>query len=123
MRLISIACLAVIIAGCAKSKETPPIEPELAKQLYAGEVVFIEHCISCHTESRKDIPSLAPNNPTVVGEKARLLSIFLKHNDLDSLTDDDISHVLTYVRNTLGNSAEPITLVDVSAARNPDVVQ
>jgi mono/diheme cytochrome c family protein len=36
----------------------------------------------------------------------------------DKLTDSELAHVLTFIRNTWGNAAEPVTAHDVSAVRH-----
>ncbi len=121
MRMIVLAYLAILFAGCAKSKEAPPIAPVLAKQLYAGEIVFIEHCSVCHNDSRPTIPKLAAPNPMVAGEKAPLISILTSGNTNHALelTDEEIADVLTFVRNSSGNNAGGISDLDVKAVRKP----
>jgi mono/diheme cytochrome c family protein len=36
----------------------------------------------------------------------------------DKLTDSEMAHVLTFIRNTWGNAAEPVTTRDVSSVRS-----
>jgi mono/diheme cytochrome c family protein len=36
----------------------------------------------------------------------------------DKLTDSELAHVLTFIRNAWGNAAEPVTAHDVSAVRH-----
>jgi len=117
MRLLSVACLAIVIAGCASKNASTTdevaIDPVLAKDLYAGEVVYIEHCASCH-----QLSALA-KTPTVVGDKKSLLSI----HPFDSLETGEIASVLTFIRNSFGNKSESITLQDVQAFRSPTATE
>ena len=112
MRLIIATCVALSIAACSfKSKEPDSIGPALSKELYNGEVVFIEHCASCH-----QLSSLA-TRPVVTGDKNLLLAT----HPFDSLKTEEIASVLTYVRNSFGNKADMITIDDVNNFKNPPV--
>ncbi len=110
MRFVIAACAALTIGGCtSKSKEQDAVGPALAKELYKGEVVFIEHCSSCHQ------PSTLAAKPIVTGSKNSLLAV----HPFDSLKDAQIASVLTFVRNSFGNKADMITIEDINNYRNP----
>lgn len=110
MRLLIVACVALTTASCtSKSKESDAVGPTLAKQLYAGEVVFIEHCTSCH-----QLQTLS-GKPILTGDKNALLAV----HPFDSLKDEEIASVLTFVRNSFGNRADMITIEDVKNFKNP----
>jgi mono/diheme cytochrome c family protein len=117
MRLIILACLAAMVAGCAKSKEAPPITPALSKQLYAGEIVYVQYCSSCHHEDGSGAPSIMANNPVVIGDKTALINIIVKGNanhTFEGITDAEIANVLTYIR---GGQVASVDSVEVASGR------
>jgi len=101
-----------------------------------GDSVYTAYCLACHQVNGSGNPGMYPplkTNATVVGDKNDLILIVLKglsgavevngvtytqamppHN---FLTDSQIADVLTYVRNSFGNSAEIITPEDVKTVR------
>lgn len=102
-----------------------------------GEKVYETHCIACHLKNGTGIPGHYPplsENPEVNGDKEYLISVMLyglsgdkiimgqRYNLVmvphDFLTDDQISDVLTYIRNSWGNSAGRVTLQEVRKRRN-----
>lgn len=141
MRLISVACLAIILAGCASKNnesttEEPPVDAALAKTLYAGEVVYIQYCATCHMS---DGSGAAPMNPPLIktsrilGDKDILIDVIVnglqnaevegkKYNNampsFSQLKDDEIASVLTFIRNSFGNKADMITIEDVTNFKN-----
>ncbi len=117
----------------------PPVleNPEpIAPELYAGKRVYDKYCVSCHMNTGRGAPGMNPplnGVPLVTGDKRVLISIVLNgltqpmvikgetysntmaaHN---FLTDQQIADVLTYVRNTFGNKAEPVTAEEVKKLR------
>lgn len=110
MRLVIIACIALAIAGCkSKEPEQSSIDPALSKILYAGEVVYIENCATCH-----QLDSLV-KRPIVNGDKKALLSV----HPFDTLKVEDVSNVLTFIRNSFGNRGDMISIEDVKTFKNP----
>jgi mono/diheme cytochrome c family protein len=101
-----------------------------------GEKIYKTYCGSCHQNNGKGasdrFPPLAANS-WVSGDKPRLIDIVLRGlegpimvNDIpfngfmpqhSFLTDEDIAAVLTYVRNSFGNHATPVTAEEVGARR------
>lgn len=102
-----------------------------------GKYVFESQCGACHVSNgsgiRNMIPALA-NNPQVNSpDPASLLNVVLKGSDgplthanptaagmpaFDwKLSDENIADALTYVRNSWGNAAAPITAETVAKAR------
>ncbi len=114
----------------------PPanIPPELIK----GKQVFGKNCAACHQASGQ---GLAPLFPPLAGSDwvnadghARIIRIVLNglqgpikvsgkdyNNNMvpwkDSLKDDEIANVLSYVRNTWGNKGSLVTPEEVKAIR------
>lgn len=102
----------------------------------AGKKVYNQTCLSCHMADGSGVPGLNPplaKTEWVLGDKKRLINIILKGlNDpievngeeyanpmpaQPNLTDQQIADVLTYVRNSFGNKATPVTAAEVKAQR------
>ena len=101
-----------------------------------GKKVYTQYCATCHQLDGGGVPGLNPpleKTPYVLGTKTKLIRIVLKgmntHEEIDGetysntmaphnhLTDQQIADVLTYVRNSFGNKAIPITPGDVKYVR------
>ena len=101
-----------------------------------GKKVYTQYCISCHQLDGGGVPGLNPpleKTSYVAGSKTRLIKVILKglntHEDIDGetysntmpplnyLKDQQISDVLTYVRNSFGNKATAVTPGDVKYIR------
>ncbi|MCG2460231.1 cytochrome c [Flavobacteriaceae bacterium F89] len=103
-----------------------------------GKVLYAEHCLSCHQEDGGGAGNMNPpliQTSYVLGDRATLIKVLLNgmsqeeidgesyYNVMPSfsyLTDTDIAHVLTYVRNSFGNNASAITVEDVAEVRKED---
>ena len=101
-----------------------------------GRTVYEQNCLACHMEDGSGVPNMNPplkKTQWVLGDKKRLIGVVINglndeividgetyHNPmpgLDYLTDQQISDVLTYVRNSFGNKAAPVTPQEVKAFR------
>lgn len=101
-----------------------------------GKKVYASYCITCHQVDGGGVPGLNPpleKTSYISGSKTRLIRIVLKgldtHEEIDGetytntmaplnyLTDQQISDVLTYIRNSFGNKATAITPGDVKYVR------
>lgn len=101
-----------------------------------GKKVYTQYCVSCHQADGGGVPGLNPpleKISYVLGSKSKLISVLLKgmnsHEEIDGetysnsmppfpfLTDQQISDVLTYIRNSFGNKATAITPGDVKSIR------
>ena len=116
--------------------EEDSVAVEVAEELLAGKQVYTSFCQGCHMENGSGVPGLNPPlNETdwVTGDKQRLIQVILKglnepieirgetyQNVMAShsfLSDEQIADVLTYLRQSFGNEAGPITLEEVAAER------
>jgi mono/diheme cytochrome c family protein len=105
-------------------------------ELMAGKQVYDKFCVQCHMNNGKGAPGMNPplsGVDLVTGDKAAVIKIILNglsepmvingetyNNAMPShafLNDQQIADVLTYVRNTFGNKAEPIMPEEVAAVR------
>jgi mono/diheme cytochrome c family protein len=101
-----------------------------------GKQVYQDACLACHQADGGGVPAMNPSlvkTKWVLGEKAILVRIILQgmtgaqevNGDTyrnvmapkSDLTDQQIADVLTYVRNSFGNNATPITATEVKAIR------
>jgi len=119
--------------GISKAGSLPQIPPEVMKH---GEEVYNSFCLACHQKDGSGNPGMYPplnETKTVNGNKEKLIEIVLEglsgeievkgrmydqvmvpHN---FLTDQQIAVVLTYIRNSFGNSAPRITKKEVAEVR------
>lgn len=101
-----------------------------------GKKLYTQYCASCHQPDGGGVPGLNPpleKTSYVLGSKTKLIRIILKglntHEEIDGetysnnmapfnyLTDQQISDVLTFVRNSFGNKASAVTPGDVKYVR------
>jgi glucose/arabinose dehydrogenase/mono/diheme cytochrome c family protein len=113
--------------------ENPERVPD---ELLAGKRVYDKFCVQCHMSNGKGAPGMNPplaGVNIVTGDKKQVINVILKglsepmvingetyNNAMPShafLNDQQIADVLTYIRNTFGNSAEAIKPEEVKAAR------
>ena len=111
-------------------------EEELDEALLPGKQVYQTYCASCHMMSGKGAPGMNPpliDTDWVVGDKERLIKVILNglndpieikgeiyQNIMAShafLTDQQIADVLSYIRNSWGNSASYVTVEEVAETR------
>jgi mono/diheme cytochrome c family protein len=108
---------------------------ELQLSIGRGKIVYEQNCLSCHQSDGTGVPQLTPplvKTSFTLGDKGRLIDIVLKglkNVDIDgegyenpmpafeSLTDQKIADVLTYVRNNFGNVASMVKAEEVAKER------
>ncbi len=117
------------VAGAQQADEGPPDPMVLGKRVY-------NNCISCHQTDGQGMEGSYPplvGSDWVLGSKVRLSAILLHglegeievlgetYNDVmppwSHLSDLQIASVLTYVRNSWGNEAEPVAEALVADVR------
>jgi len=109
------AAEAETVAGKVPSKD------ELMKQ---GEGVYKANCAACHQASGEGMPPSFPSlhgSPVIKGAPATLVAQVLNGKNLmppfKHLSDADIAAVITYTRNSWGNSGDAVLPAAVAAAR------
>ena len=126
-----------VLAGVDASARTRQPATTAATPRDAATAALVEQgrsafalCAACHQADGRGLPALAPplaGNPRVVGPPDVLIDIVLRGRDedpaypsmppLSALTDDQLSAILTYVRQAWGNAASPISPETVKARR------
>lgn len=101
-----------------------------------GKAVYAKYCLTCHQKDGSGVPKLNPpliNTTYVTGNKTKLIEWVLTgskenvpidgkyySNNMpaqNSLSDQQIADVLTYIRNSFGNKASAITATEVKTVR------
>lgn len=101
-----------------------------------GKAVYAKYCLTCHQQDGSGVPKLNPpliNTTYVTGNKTKLIEWVLTgskenvpidgkyySNNMpaqNSLSDQQIADVLTYIRNSFGNKASAITATEVKTVR------
>ncbi len=134
----------VELASMEKRKKFPhiktpdEIEDNLDRgRMAAGEKLYKMHCAACHLNDGKgDGTRFPPINAseTVMGDLRTLIDIVLNGKQgivevrgqsfegampgFNYLEDEEISQILTYIRQNLGNSAEPVRAQQISRFRH-----
>jgi len=117
---VAMAIIAVLAAGASA--------PSRAQQM-DGKALFMKNCAACHQASGKGIPGAFPalaGNKFVQGKGADVATVLLKGRVgmpvfSDSLSDQEIAAILSFVRSNWGNQATPLSEPEVLALR--DVLQ
>ncbi|MEM7367633.1 MAG: cytochrome c [Bacteroidota bacterium] len=125
-------------ASSSKEQKAPPKEEVAISEevLAAGEAVYNTYCMACHMADGNGVPNMNPplgETEWVNGDKATLINIVLKgltepievHGETYSsimpphnfLSDEDIASVLTFVKNSFGNSSGSVTTEEVASLR------
>ncbi len=136
--------VAKIQAAAAPAPAAAPAAPAAAgafvkasdEQMKRGAAVYARTCIACHQPTGLGLPPVFPplaNAPIAVGNPELPVKFILQglmgpitvngmtYNSMMppvvGVTDEDIADVLTYVRQSFGNQANPVTAAQVKAVR------
>jgi glucose/arabinose dehydrogenase/mono/diheme cytochrome c family protein len=109
----------------------------VAESLKEGKSVYDMYCLACHMPNGLGAPGMNPplvGTDWVVGDKTRLIKVVLnglsdpieingeKYQNVMAphsfLTDKQIADVLTFIRQTWGNQADPVTQEEVKKVRS-----
>ena len=119
-------------------KSLAPVAPKLphapdARQMHDGQAVFVERCSACHTRtSAQGYPTLAGNTLVQSQNPDTVLRIILQGAStadtksagsgfsmpaVPVLSDKELADDATYIRNSWGNKAEPVSAHDAKSLR------
>jgi mono/diheme cytochrome c family protein len=133
------AAIATYLKSLVPQKPAAAKAPSLA-QMRAGEAVFVQHCVICHQPpgspdqagTLPDYPKLAGDTLILGRDPTTVLRIILEGAaspvtpnapttysmpSFATLTDKEIADAATYIRNSWGNSASPVSAGDVKRLR------
>jgi nitrite reductase (NO-forming) len=130
-----------IVALEEKVQETIRQTPAIARltqeiQIEKGKRVYLQNCAMCHQADGKGLPNVFPplaQSDFLMADKTRSVGIVLRGlsgpitvngQRYDgvmppqvTLNDEQIAHVLTFIRNTWGNTGDAVTVEEVKAIR------
>lgn len=131
MKVIVVLVMALIVALVSMSFITAD-----KATMERGKQVYMQYCVACHQLDGGGVPGLNPpleKTAFVLGNKGKLVKIIIKgmntHEEIEGetytnvmppfgyLKDQQVSDVITYIRNSFGNKATAATLAEVKAAR------
>lgn len=112
-------------------------EVEVPPYLKEGEKVYRQLCLTCHQANGGGVPGLNASlikSDYVLGDKNNLLEIIIKGSEaglaqnksdyanvmqgFGMLGDEEIANVASYIRNSFGNKADPITPSEVATFKS-----
>jgi len=130
-RLTSPAPVAVAAKASSEGKLTRE------QQIEAGRVLFKGTCSTCHQESGEGIPNVFPplaKSDFLLSNPERAIGIVINgltgqvtvggvtYNSvmppMSQLNDDELANILTFVRNSWGNSGEAVSAAEVKQRRD-----
>jgi cytochrome c6 len=102
------------------------VAAQAGAQSVDGKSLFAKNCAACHQASGAGIPGAFPalkGNKFVQGDSGAVISTVLKGRGgmptfATSLDDDKLALVLSYVRQSWGNQAAPVSAEQVGAVRS-----
>ncbi|MFT3751098.1 MAG: cytochrome c [Agriterribacter sp.] len=126
---VVIASLLFVLLSFEPDRHTPP-----ATIMERGKDLYMQQCSGCHGENgieKNNIPASLANAKWVMGPRAPLIKFLVKdsavtvkgnrfHKNIPAyiqLSDCQLSDILTYIRNSFGNTAKPVTPADVRKVR------
>jgi mono/diheme cytochrome c family protein len=129
--------LATVLMSQTKKPVASPAQKAIPQAtLDRGKQVYLGQCLACHQVDGAGVPNMNPpllKTKWVLGDKTQLVKVVLNgmtgeveinddtyHNVMaphPDLNDQQISDVLTYVRNSWGNNAPAISPAEVKAIR------
>lgn len=135
-KLVALLALCVVCIICWQRLNAETAALKKGNGVHPGKAIYDTYCLTCHQADGYGVPGLNPpivKTEWVLGDKTRLINVLLKglntplningqtyRNPMPShafLTDQEIAHVLTYVRSNFGNKASAVTVAEVQLAR------
>jgi len=126
----------VTVCGLGLVLQAQQTSPDVQASITRGEKLYATYCLTCHQKSGKGVPHMNPPlvaTSYVTGDVKKLVTWVLKGStenvDIDGksysnnmpaqnyLKDGEIADVLTYIRNSFGNTSSAIAAADVKAIR------
>ncbi|MEQ9437693.1 MAG: cytochrome c [Cyclobacteriaceae bacterium] len=111
-------------------------EPDLQESIKLGQEVYQGYCFACHMATGEGIPGAFPplaKSDYLMADKVRSIKQVMHgsqgemvvngqtYNGMmppQPLSNEEIAHVLNYIRNSWGNEGEVVTFAEVKAVRD-----
>ena len=123
------------VARAAQSAESGKLTKE--EQVNAGRVLFLGTCSTCHQMEGQGIPKVFPplaKSDYLMADKKRSIDVLLNGLSgkvmvngqefasvmppMSHMADDELANILTFVRNSWGNSGDAVSAAEVTQVRN-----
>jgi mono/diheme cytochrome c family protein len=113
--LMVVSLIVILLVGCTTRTERPPNKGQLMSE---GERIYLEFCAECHQTDGQGWSTLFPNlagNPIVTLHDPQPIIETVKYGQgsmmpfREKLTGHQIAAVLTFIRNSWGNSAPAVS--------------
>jgi len=136
--LLILAACSIRLSAQTKGKKAIAAKPQAvtAAVMANGKKIYNKYCLACHMADGGGVPNMNPplsKTSYVLGDKTRLIKVILNglatgeeiegetytnvmpaHN---FLTDQEVSDVLSFVRNSFENKTSGISVQEVKAVR------
>lgn len=111
-------------------------EPDLEESIKLGEEIYQGYCLACHMSEGEGLPGAFPplaKSDYLMADKERSIRQVMHGSEGEMvvngetyngvmppqpLSDEEIAHVLNFVRNSWGNEGEVVTFAEVKAIRD-----
>jgi mono/diheme cytochrome c family protein len=136
MKKILLGIIVLAVYQLVTSFQAMSTQQAQAGKAQGGPELFKTYCLSCHQADGNGVRGMYPplaGNQVVTGPAEKVINIVLfglegpievngrEYNQLmpsqDYLTDKQIADVLTYVRNSWGNKADPVKPEQIAKIR------
>jgi nitrite reductase (NO-forming) len=115
---------------------TSQTEPDLEESIKLGEEIYQGYCLACHMSEGEGLPGAFPplaKSDYLMADKERSIRQVMHGSEGEmvvngetyngvmppqQLSDEEIAHVLNFVRNSWGNEGEVVTFAEVKAIRD-----
>lgn len=122
--------------GTDNHTPTPQTEPDLEESIKLGEEIYQGYCLACHMSAGEGLPGAFPplaESDYLMADKERSIRQVMHGSEGEMvvngetyngvmppqpLSDEEIAHVLNFVRNSWGNEGEVVTFAEVKAIRD-----
>ncbi len=107
--------LALLVSACNSHTERPTNGSNL---ILNGQQIYVENCAACHQVDGSGYSTLYPrlaNNPIVTLDDPEPIIVIVTYGEgsmngyRDTLNEEEIAAVLSYIRNAWGNKAYPVS--------------
>lgn len=132
LRFLAFLAFPIVLFSSFKQKPTFDLKASITR----GQEVYGSYCITCHMEKGEGIETVYPpvaKSDYLMADKKRSIVVTLKGLSGEikvngqtysaemvgfDLTDQEVSDVLNYIRNSFGNKGDAVKPEEVKAMRN-----